>query len=113
MTTVNVDEAKTYLSRLNEAGLEGEPFIIAEAGKPLVKVEASNAPAPVVPDRLGFIASEFKMPEGFDATGGVAQRPAPAAIASGWLARRSHRTGTRSSRRGGVTHCAPDSHALT
>lgn len=69
MKTVNIHEAKTHLSRLIEAALAGEPFIIAKAGKPLVKVEALQAPAPLVPDRLGFLESEFQVPDDFDAMG--------------------------------------------
>ena len=40
MRTVNMHEAKTHLSRLVEAAAKGEPFIIARAGKPVVKVVA-------------------------------------------------------------------------
>ncbi len=69
MKTVNIHEAKTHLSRLIEAALNGEPFIIAKAGKPLVKVEALETPAPAVPDRLGFLASEFEIPDDFDTMG--------------------------------------------
>lgn len=69
MKTVNIHEAKTHLSRLIESALKGEPFIIAKAGKPLVKVEALDAPATVVPDRLGFLSSEFEIPDDFDAMG--------------------------------------------
>lgn len=36
MTTVNIHEAKTHLSRLIERVLTGEPVTIAKAGKPLV-----------------------------------------------------------------------------
>lgn len=38
MRTVNMHEAKTHLSRLVERAAKGEGFIIAKAGKPLVKV---------------------------------------------------------------------------
>ena len=38
MRIVNIHEAKTHLSRLVKAATKGEPFIIAKAGKPLVKV---------------------------------------------------------------------------
>lgn len=31
--------ARTHLSRLVDSALQGEPFIIAEAGKPLVRVD--------------------------------------------------------------------------
>ena len=37
MQTVNIHEAKTHLSRLIEQAARGEPFVIAKAGKPLVK----------------------------------------------------------------------------
>jgi len=69
MKTVNIHEAKTHLSRLIEAALDGEPFIIAKAGKPLVKVEALKAAEPAVPDRLGFLESEFEIPDDFDTMG--------------------------------------------
>jgi prevent-host-death family protein len=38
MLTVHIHEAKTHLSRLLDRAAKGEPFIIAKAGKPLVKV---------------------------------------------------------------------------
>jgi prevent-host-death family protein len=38
MTTVNVHEAKTHLSRLLEAAAAGEEIIIAKAGKPIAKL---------------------------------------------------------------------------
>ena len=34
--TVNIHEAKTHLSRLIDQAANGEPFVIAKAGKPLV-----------------------------------------------------------------------------
>ena len=40
MQTVNMHYAKTHLSRLVEAASKGESFVIARAGKPLVRVEA-------------------------------------------------------------------------
>ena len=52
MKTVNMHEAKTHLSRLVEAAVKGEPFIIARAGKPLVKVELIQEESK--PRRLGF-----------------------------------------------------------
>jgi prevent-host-death family protein len=44
MLTVNIHEAKTHLSRLLDRAARGEPFIIAKAGKPLVKVVPLDAP---------------------------------------------------------------------
>ncbi len=46
MRTVNIHEAKTHLSRLVDRAAKGEPFIIAKAGKPLVKVVPLDAPLP-------------------------------------------------------------------
>lgn len=44
MQKVNIHEAKKQLSRLIEQAVNGEPFIIAKAGKPLVKVTSLDAP---------------------------------------------------------------------
>ena len=38
MQTVNIHEAKTHLSRLVDQAANGESFVIAKAGKLLVKV---------------------------------------------------------------------------
>ena len=62
--TVNIHEAKTHLSKLVDAAANGEPFIIARAGKPLVKVVPLDAP--VAPQRLGFMKGEIKIPDDFD-----------------------------------------------
>ncbi|MCY4531763.1 MAG: type II toxin-antitoxin system prevent-host-death family antitoxin, partial [Gammaproteobacteria bacterium] len=43
MEKVNMHQAKTHLSRLVEKAVQGEPFIIAKAGKPLVKVVALDS----------------------------------------------------------------------
>lgn len=64
MTTVNIHEAKTQLSRLVEKAAKGEPFIIAKAGKPLVRVAALEAP--LKPKRLGFLAGGIAIPENFN-----------------------------------------------
>ena len=37
-STVNIHEAKTHLSRLVDEVCEGKEFILAKAGKPLVKL---------------------------------------------------------------------------
>lgn len=56
MKSVNIHEAKTHLSRLVEAAARGEEFIIAKAGKPMVKVVPLEGPAPVdVSKRIGFL----------------------------------------------------------
>ena len=54
MLTVNMHDAKTRLSELVARAVAGEPFVIARAGKPLVKVEALAAEAQQPPRRIGF-----------------------------------------------------------
>jgi prevent-host-death family protein len=66
MKTVNIHEAKTHLSRLVEAAARGEPFVIAKAGKPMVKVVPIEAEAPRVPRRRGFLAGQIRVPDDFD-----------------------------------------------
>ena len=69
MRTVNIHEAKTHLSRLVERAAKGEPFVIAKAGKPLVKVTALNAPTAGQIRCLGFMAGEIAVPDDFDRMG--------------------------------------------
>jgi prevent-host-death family protein len=64
MRIVNIHEAKTHLSRLVEAAAKGEPFIIAKAGKPLVKVVPVDAPT--APKRFDFMKGQFTVPDDFD-----------------------------------------------
>ena len=66
MDIINIHEAKTQLSRLVEQAAKGEPFIIAKAGKPMVKVIALNAPTGKKVRRLGFMAGQFTVPANFD-----------------------------------------------
>lgn len=67
MVTVNIHEAKTQLSKLVDRAVKGEAFVIAKAGKPLVKVAALDAPA--APKRLGFMAGEIDVPDDFNRMG--------------------------------------------
>lgn len=66
-TTINIHEAKTHLSKLVEQAAAGESFVIAKAGRPMVKVSALDAPA--TPRRLGFLAGAFTVPDDFDRMG--------------------------------------------
>jgi prevent-host-death family protein len=69
---VNIHEAKTHLSRLVEEAATGEPFIIAKAGKPMVKViqldgEApSKSEEPVRKQRIGMLEGMYEVPDDFD-----------------------------------------------
>ena len=69
MRTYNMHEAKTHLSRLVAQAADGEPFIIARSGKPVVKVMAIDAPAVDAARRVGFMAGEIKTPEDFNRMG--------------------------------------------
>lgn len=69
MQTYNIHDAKTQLSRLVEQAAKGEPFVIAKAGKPMVKVIALNAPEPSQIKRFGFMAGQIQVPNDFDRMG--------------------------------------------
>ena len=69
MQTVNIHEAKTNLSRLVELAAKGEPFVIAKAGKPQVKVMALDAPLSAQMRRIGFLVGEIVVPDDFDSMG--------------------------------------------
>ena len=69
MRKVNMHEAKTHLSRLVERAAKGEGFMIAKAGKPLVKVVPLTSHEKAGPHRLGFLAGEIVVPDDFDRMG--------------------------------------------
>ena len=69
METINIHEAKTQLSRLVAQAANGKPFIIAKAGKPLVKVMPLDSPSGKQIRRLGFLAGEFCIPDDFNDLG--------------------------------------------
>ncbi len=58
-TTVNIHEAKTHLSRLVEQAAKGQEFIIAKAGKPMVRVVPIEAPP--AKRRLGMMVGKGTM----------------------------------------------------
>ena len=68
MRQVNMQEAKTHLSRLVEEAAAGEPFVICKAGRPMVRVtslnEAGTAAAPL--RRLGLLVGQCQVPDDFD-----------------------------------------------
>lgn len=71
MQTINIHEAKTHLSRLVEQAAQGESFVIAKAGKPLVKVMPLDAPDASQMKRLGFMVGQLVVPDDFDHMGAV------------------------------------------
>ena len=68
MRTVDMDEARTLLPGLVEEALKGEPFIIAEEGKPRVEVtvKAMEEETSQPKSRIGFLDGQFEIPEDFD-----------------------------------------------
>jgi prevent-host-death family protein len=69
MKTVNIHEAKTQLSKLIEEASKGESFIIAKAGKPVVRVTALSTPTGAQVRRLGFMAGQISVPDDYDRMG--------------------------------------------
>jgi antitoxin (DNA-binding transcriptional repressor) of toxin-antitoxin stability system len=69
MQTINIHDAKTHLSRLVEQAVQGDSFVIAKAGKPLVKVSALGSPTAAQMQRLGFMAGQVAVPDDFDRMG--------------------------------------------
>ncbi len=69
MKVVNIHEAKTHLSRLIDMAAKGESFVIAKAGKPMVKVAAFSAPDAGQVKRIGFLVGSISVPDDFDRMG--------------------------------------------
>lgn len=69
MHTINIHEAKTHLSRLVEKAAEGEAFVIAKAGKPMVKVIPLKPLKQNKQKRLGFMSGQINVPDDFDRMG--------------------------------------------
>ena len=69
MKTFNIHEAKTNLSRLVEEAAKGNAFIIAKAGKPMVKVLPLSPEECLQSQKLGFMSGEISIPEDFDSLG--------------------------------------------
>jgi len=66
MQIINIHEAKTHLSRLIEDAAHGKSFVIAKAGKPMVKVIPLDEEDLPKFKRLGFMAGEISVPDDFD-----------------------------------------------
>jgi prevent-host-death family protein len=65
MSTINIHEAKTHLSRLVDRAAAGEEIIIAKAGKPLAKLVSLTEVKP--PVRFGTLAGILRIPDDFEA----------------------------------------------
>jgi antitoxin (DNA-binding transcriptional repressor) of toxin-antitoxin stability system len=69
MQTYNIHDVKAQLSRLVEMAAKAESFVIAKAGKPLVKVVALNTSESAQMKRFGFMTGQIKVPEDFNRMG--------------------------------------------
>jgi antitoxin (DNA-binding transcriptional repressor) of toxin-antitoxin stability system len=49
--------------------VKGEPFIIAKAGKPMVKVTSANAKPDNAVSRTGFMRGKLSVPDDFETMG--------------------------------------------
>jgi prevent-host-death family protein len=63
MRMFNIHEAKTHLSRLVDEAEQGEPFIIAKAGKPKVKVVRIDDEEDILKRRIGFMKGQYTVPD--------------------------------------------------
>jgi len=68
MQKVNIHEAKTRLSCLIDNAVKGNPFIIAKAGKPMVKVIPVSFEE-TQKKRIGFMKGKISIPADFDSMG--------------------------------------------
>jgi len=66
LKVVNIHEAKTHLSRLVEEAAKGESFVIAKAGKPMVKVIRLEGEPEKPKRRLGMLEGQMTVPDDFD-----------------------------------------------
>jgi len=69
MQTINIHEAKTNLSRLVDEAAKGNVFIIAKAGRPMVKVMPLSEGELKGTEKLGFMSGEIAVPDDFDSLG--------------------------------------------
>jgi len=64
MKVINVQEAKTHLSRLMDAAAAGEEIIMGKHGKPMARLSSFKALSQ--PRRLGGREGEIRIAEDFD-----------------------------------------------
>lgn len=63
MQTVQHSRSQGPAIAAGRTAAKGESFVIAKAGKPMVKVTALNAPDPSQVKRIGFLAGQVTVPE--------------------------------------------------
>jgi len=68
MKQYNIHTAKTHLSTLVEKAAGGDIFVIAKAGKPMVKV-IPYFQQHIIQKRVGFLKGQIEVPADFDQMG--------------------------------------------
>lgn len=69
MRIIHLHEAKTHLCELVEQAAAGEPFLLAKAGRPIVRVVPLDTPHPDQRRRLGLLEGQLEVPDDFDSMG--------------------------------------------
>ncbi len=78
MTTINIYEAKTQLSRLVDQAAAGKDVVIARGGKPVARLTALAPPRRAI--RFGLLKGKVRIAADFDA-------PLPASVLAGFEGR--------------------------
>jgi len=65
MTTINIYEAKTQLSKLVERAAAGKDVIIARGGKPIARLTQLKTPSRKI--RFGLLKGKVRVAKDFDA----------------------------------------------
>ena len=66
MKIVKIHKAKIHLSRLVAEAANDKPFIIAKAGRSIVKVVPLDETTDAAFTRVGFLAGQIDFPDDFD-----------------------------------------------
>jgi prevent-host-death family protein len=66
VSSVNIHDAKTHLSRLVDRAAAGETIIIAKRGKPVAKLVPLDGEES---SRIGFMMGHITVPDDFDRMG--------------------------------------------
>ena len=67
MQTINIQAAKTHLSRLVDQAAAGEEIIIARGGRPVARLVPLATTEAGSRRRLGVLAGQITVPDDFDA----------------------------------------------
>jgi prevent-host-death family protein len=66
MRTINIHQAKTHLSRLVDEARDGDSFVIAKRGKPMVQVFRIDATPAQPKQRIGAMKGLYTLPKNYE-----------------------------------------------